>query len=129
MCLINSEPFAFAEESMGQLAAKLIVAKYITKINFVHSCPSGQHRHARYYERCTSPQGFSYDGQHSADVPVVEDGKLRAIIEVKLCHAITGRALESRVSLVGAENLWVVDVTKVLESQRDLHRMQDQSSR
>lgn len=108
-------------ESMRQLAAKLIVAKYITKINFVHSCPSGQHRHFRYYERYTSPQEFRYDGQNSADVPVVEDGNLRAIVEVKLCHATTGRALESRISLVGVENLWVVDATKVLESQCELH--------
>lgn len=109
-------------ESPRHRAAKMIIAKYITKINFVQICRRGEHRHVRHYERCTSSQEFRYDGRHSADVAVFsEDGKLKAIVEVKFSHATTAEALESRVSHVGIGNMWEVDATRVINSQSKLH--------
>lgn len=108
-------------ESLRQLAAKLIVTKYIKIINFVQLCPSGQHKHERQYELCATSEDIDYDGRHSSDVAIAQDGELRAVIEVKVCHATTGAALELRVCRVGVENMWVVDTMKVLRSQCELH--------
>lgn len=99
-------------ESMQHLAAK---------INFVHTC-SGEHKHGRRYERCTSSPQTRYDGRHSADVGVFsEDGKLKAIVEAKFSRATMGEALESRFSHVGIEDTWEVDAVRVLKCQSKLH--------
>lgn len=100
----------------------MIIAKYITRINFVQTCSGGEHRHVRRYEGCTASQEYRYDDRHAADVGVFSgDGKLRAIVEVKISHATTGEALESRVSHVGLGDMWEADTTRVIEAQSKLH--------
>lgn len=78
--------------SLQHRAAKMIIAIYITKINFIQMCRKGEHKHFRHYKRCTSAQEFRYDDRHSADVAVFSgDGKLRAIVEVKVSHVCRDR--------------------------------------
>lgn len=108
-------------ESLAHRAAKLILAKYLEKINFVHRCPRGQHTYSRRYQGCTAEQEFRYDGSHSADVAAFEDGTLKAILEVKATHATTGAPLESRVRHVGVEHVWEVQASRVVNLVSKFH--------
>lgn len=108
---------------MKHLAAKLIVANYFIKINLVKTCSRRKHKHERRYDGCTSLREFRYDGCHSADVAIFDfSGTLRAIVEVKYSHATTGEALDSRISRVGAENVWEVEATRVINLMSALYR-------
>lgn len=108
-------------ESLKTLAAQLIVARYITKITFMQTCGRRKHRLEKKYEGCTASLEFRYAGHCPGDVAVIEDGKLKAIIEIKGSRATTGGDLGDRASRVGPENLWEVDADKVINAQSSLH--------
>lgn len=57
----------------------------------------------------------------SINVAKESTSTFRAIVEVKLSHATTGEALESRVSQVGIGDVWEVDASRVIKAQRTLH--------
>lgn len=100
----------------------MVIEKYITRINFVEICSGGEHNHVRRYEGCMASQEFLYDGIHSAGVAVLEDGKLRTIIEVSGSHATATweEARKSRRYRVGIQNVWEVDATRVINTQSKL---------
>ena len=107
-------------ESYNHLAAKMILVKYMDKIKFVSNCKKGNHKNSRVYSGCTSEMEYRYDGKHSADVAVFQDGNLEAIVEVMVSHKTTGESLFSRTSRVGIYNTWEVDANDILKKQQQL---------
>lgn len=107
-------------ETYIHLAAKLLLVTYITRFEFFAHCGSLRHVHERGYRGCTAVQEHRYDGVHSADVGVLRDEKLEAIIEVMATHKTEGESLASRMEFVGEDNVWEVEAMRVLKQQRRL---------
>lgn len=109
-----------AGESLKIVAAQLVVAKYFTKIRVVRTCREG-HEPQKQDEGCTASLEFRYVGHYPGDVSVLEDGKLKAIIEVKGPRPTMHSDLHARISHVGADSLWEVNVNTIIGAQSGLH--------
>ncbi|CAN0493787.1 unnamed protein product [Ectocarpus sp. 12 AP-2014] len=107
-------------ETYIHLAAKLLLVTYITRFEFFAHCGSLRHVHERGYRGCTAVQEHRYDGVHSADVGVLRDEKLEAIIGVMATHKTEEESLASRMEFVGEDNVWEVEAMRVLKQQRRL---------
>lgn len=112
--------FVIRGGSLKTLAAQLIVTEYITKIKFMQMCSKG-HKLEKEYQGCTASLESRYVGHYPGDVAVLEDGKLKAIVEIKVPRGTAVGDLWVREYLVGAENLWEVDADTVIGAQSRLH--------
>lgn len=115
----NDECYA-GGKSYNHLAAKLLLARFISRFEFTRQCDSLLHDQEDTYQDCTAVQEHRFDGVHSADVGVIHDGNLKAIVEVMASHKTEGGPLSARISCVGGENVWEVDALSVLKEQRQL---------
>lgn len=110
-------------EPLRHRAAKMILVKYMNTINFVQKCRKKRHVHIRRYERCTASQDYKYDGRHVADVAILTSaGTLRAIVNVDISFPFKTRRDPILVALASPGNVWEVNGTTVINSQRKLHR-------
>lgn len=107
-------------ETYIHLAAKLLLVTDIARFEFFADCDRLRHVYEKGYQGCTAVQEHRYDGIHSADVGVLRDGKLEAIVEVMATHKTQGEALASRIECVGAANVWEVEAMDVLKMQKQL---------
>lgn len=112
-------------ESYNHLAAKLILSKHIARFEFTQTCDKMKHKRDKVYGGCTAVQEYRFDGRHSADVGVFRDENLEAIVEVVVTHKTEGEALASRISRVGADDMWEVDAIEVLKRQNQLRSTRD----
>lgn len=118
-CFLHDSPDSSGcsgAETLKLFAAKLIVEEYFKHMNFTQTCLKGEHKLEKLYDKCTiSEKGRGYDGHYPGDVPLLQDGKLKALIEVKDSRAPTGGDFRTRVNLVGPENVWEIDANTLIE--------------
>lgn len=104
-------------EAYRLAAAKLTLMEYIRLIRFVATCKNGKHKLEREYSGCTATQQSG-----SADVSVVNNRVLKAMVQVKADTNDSRQSVQSRAMRVGAANVWDVGAMDVLKLQTDLHR-------
>ena len=121
----DDEECSAGGETYIHLAAKLLLVTDIARFEFFADCDRLRHVHEKGYQGCTAAQEHRYDGIHSADVGVLRDGKLEAIVEVMATHKTQGEALASRIECVGAANVWEVEAMDVLKVQKQLSSTTD----
>ncbi|CAN0421536.1 unnamed protein product, partial [Ectocarpus sp. 8 AP-2014] len=116
----NDDECSAGGETYIHLAAKLLLVTYITRFEFASKCGRLRHDHEKQYQGCTAVQEYRYDGVHSADVAVLRDGNLEAIIEVMVTHKTEGEPLASRIERVGGDNVWEVEAMDVWRQRKRL---------
>lgn len=109
-------------ESAQHKAAKLLVEKYCSRLIFTGRCITRAHEIKRQYIDCEAKQEYRYDTNknYSADVAIFQQGVLESIVEVRVSHATTGDALESRTACVGVNSVWETAADEILDQQTDL---------
>ena len=110
-----------AWESLKTLAAQLIIVKYITRIKLATWCGRKEHKLEKQYEGCAASLDTRYAGHYPGDVAVIEDGELKAIVEVKCPRGWAHGEFSTRKSRVGSENVWEVDANAIIDAQSRLH--------
>lgn len=109
-------------ESARHKTAKLLIEKYCSRFVFRGQCVTRAHGLSRQYTDSCAQHEYRYD-QHknySADVAIFQKGVIKSIVEVRVSHATTGDALQSRTAWVGANNVWEISVMDVLDQQKEL---------
>lgn len=75
------------------------------------------------YTDSSAQQEYRYDKTklYSADVAIFHKGVLVSIVEVRVSHATTGDALQSRTAFVGVNNVWEISAAQILGQQTELY--------
>jgi hypothetical protein len=109
-------------ESALHLAAKTLIERYCSRLNFKGTCVTGAHNLERQYPGSSARKEYRYDRakNYSADVAIFQNGVIASIVEVCVSHATTGDSLQSRVACVGADNVWEVSAVEILKHQAEL---------
>ncbi|CAN0456987.1 unnamed protein product, partial [Ascophyllum nodosum] len=109
-------------ESARHKAAKLLIAKYCSRLIFTGRCITRAHEIKRQYADSSAQLEYRYDTNkmYSADVTIFQMGVLESIVEVRISHATTGDALESRTACVGVNSVWEISAEDMLDQQTDL---------
>lgn len=110
-----------AGESLKTLAARMIIAKYITKIQLSTMCSKREHKLEKQYARCTASLDLRYVGHYPGDVAVMEGGELKAIVGVKCFRNNAYSHYSTRIDRVGHENVWEVDADAIIAAQSRIH--------
>ena len=110
------------DESARHKAAKLLIAKYCSRLIFTGRCITRAHEIKRQYADSSAQLEYRYDTNkmYSADVTIFQMGVLESIVEVRISHATTGDALESRTACVGVNSVWEISAEDMLDQQTDL---------
>ncbi|CAM9407905.1 unnamed protein product, partial [Sphacelaria rigidula] len=110
-------------ESARHKAAKLLIEKYCSRFVFRGQCVTKSHFVTRQYTDSSAQQEYRYDKNklYSADVAIFQKCVLESIVEVRVTHATTGDALQSRTACVGVNNVWEISAVQILGQQTELY--------
>lgn len=77
----------------------------------------------RQYTDSSAQQEYRYDKNklYSADVAIFHKGVLESIVEVRVTHATTGDAPQSRTACVGVNNVWEISAVQILGQHTELY--------